>query len=269
MFRIHPLVFIALACAGCGAFGATQPNTALSAVKLLPKGAVGRIALIEGRDGNPAPDRWHILVSDPKEENGLHEYVVAGGEIVASRSLSQFAESLTPDDVFGDVVKVDSDKAAKLAQQYAEANAVNFAEINFELKKDGAAAAPLWSVTCLDDEGNEVGRLVLTATKGTILSHEGFAAEPLSADKSKEKDKDKDPNAAVIVAAIPDKKPPEPEKKSPEPRKIEVKKAEPVVDGQPPEERKPGFFNRAFQKIFPGKPKNPPATPAPANPPPQ
>src|SRR5476651_2049546 len=106
------------------------------------------------RDGKPAPERWHILVNDPKDENGLHEYVVAGGEVVASRNLSQFAESLKPTDVMGTSgLKIDSDKVAALAQQYAAANNVTVASLNYALKKEGAEAAPLWNVTCLDETG--------------------------------------------------------------------------------------------------------------------
>lgn len=267
--------------------------TALEAVKLLPKGSSGKVALIEGREGKPSPDRWHILTHDPKEENGLHEYVVAGSEIVASRSLSQFAESLTADDVFGDVVKIDSDKVAKLAQQYAQANNLTMVEMNFELKKDGAAAAPLWNVSCLDAEGNEIGHLVLTATKGTVVSHEGFNAEPTAAEKAKDaketgketgketaketakestkEQKEKESDLPPVAQAEPDKKPAESERKTTEPRKVvEVRKAEPVADNQ----GKPNFLQRAGSAlqhihIFSGHDSSKSPTPAPNAPPPQ
>src|SRR6186713_1211708 len=69
-------------------------TTALQAIKLLPKGQAKYLARIEARDGIPAPERWHLLTHDVNEENGLHEYVVAGGKVVASRAISQFAETL-------------------------------------------------------------------------------------------------------------------------------------------------------------------------------
>ena len=102
MTRFQLLLSMALCCAASAALSETGENTALGAIKLLPKGAAAKIALLEAREAKPAPDRWHILIHDPKEENGVHEYVVAGGEVVASRSLSQFAESLSAEDVFGD-----------------------------------------------------------------------------------------------------------------------------------------------------------------------
>ncbi|HSI11112.1 MAG TPA: hypothetical protein VK961_03670 [Chthoniobacter sp.] len=151
----------------------------LNAIKQLPRGEAKKIALIEARDGTPYPERWHILVNDPKDENGIHEYVVAGGEVVASRNVSQFAESLKPADVFGNSgLKVDSDKLATLATQFAEANSVTIATLNYVLKKEGAEATPLWNVTCIDEAGKEIGRIVVSAGKGNVISHEGFTAEP-------------------------------------------------------------------------------------------
>lgn len=155
------------------------PGSALSAIRALPRGAARKIARIEARDGTPGPERWYILVNDPKEENGVHEYVVAGGELVASRNISQFADSLKAEDVFGDgPIRVDSDKVATLAQQYAFANNVTVSTMNYALKKEGAEATPLWNVTCLDESGKEVGKLVVSAGKGNVVSHEGFTTEP-------------------------------------------------------------------------------------------
>lgn len=155
------------------------PGSALSAIRALPRGEAKRIARIEARDGTPGPERWYILVHDPKDENGVHEYVVASGELVASRNVSQFAENLKPEDIFGEgKLRIDSDRVATLAQQYAAANNVTIASLNYALKKEGAEAIPLWYVACLDEAGKEVGKLVVSAGKGNVVSHEGFTAEP-------------------------------------------------------------------------------------------
>jgi len=167
------------ASAGICLAAADPTASVLNAIKQLPRGEAKKIALIEARDGTPYPERWHILVNDPKDENGIHEYVVAGGEVVASRNVSQFAESLKPTDVFGSSgVKVDSDKLAMLATQYAEANNVTIATLNYALKKEGADAIPLWNVTCMDEAGKEIGHIVVSAGKGNVISHDGFTAEP-------------------------------------------------------------------------------------------
>jgi len=174
-------LFAALLClAGTPLVSAKETGaTALSAIRLLPRGEYKKIVRIEARDGSPAPERWHIIVHDPKDENGVHEYVIAGGEVVASRAISQFVESVKADDIMKEsLIKFDSDKLGALAQEYATANNVNVATFNYALKKEGTDAAPLWSVTCLDETGKQVGLLVVSAGKGNVISHEGFTADP-------------------------------------------------------------------------------------------
>jgi hypothetical protein len=154
-------------------------GSAFDAVRQLPRGEAKKLARIEARDGTPVPERWHFIVHDPKEETGVHEYVVAGGEVVASRSVSQFAESVREQDVFGlGPLRIDSDRVAKLAQDYAFANNVTIASLNYALKKEGADAVPLWNVACLDETGKDIGHLVVSAGKGNVVSHEGFELVP-------------------------------------------------------------------------------------------
>lgn len=264
-------------------------NTALGAVRLLPKEAGANLARIEAQDLKGGPERWHLLVYDPAAANGLHEYVVAGGEIVASRSVSQFAESLTAEDVFGDEIKIDSDKVARTGQQYALANKVSVAELAFQLKRDGAEAAPIWMLTCYDAAGNDVGHIAMTATKGVIVSHDGFLKEPadkperaekiLEKEEKAEKPKSSKPTtteptpAKPSAADKPTAKPPaadndplgKPEAAKTEGVKLESfrpKKPEQRVLKATPVESTPaprsGFFNRAggtLQNIFKGKSK--------------
>ncbi len=220
--------------AGLASALADAPGTALNAIKQLPRGEAKKIARIEARDGTPAPERWHILVNDPKDENGLHEYVVAGGEVVASRNISQFAESLKPTDVVGgSSVKVDSDKLAALAQQYAQANSVAIASLNYALKKEGTDAVPLWYVTCLDEAGKEVGHLVVSAGKGNVVSHEGFTAEP---------------GAEKIEAISMTDNSTEEERRRSAPRKVAIQR-KPVT---PVPEKKDNSFVRGLSKFFTG-----------------
>jgi hypothetical protein len=172
-------ILAALAALLAPAVGAPNTLTALQAVKLLPTDAWPRLARVEAFEGAPVPERWHILVHDTREENGLHEYVVAEGEVVASRAVSQFAEELKAEDIIGsDAIKFDSDRAANLAEAYGDANKKELASYNFELKRDGEGGA-LWKVTCLDAKGEEVGRLSISATKGTVVKREGFTVEPV------------------------------------------------------------------------------------------
>ena len=181
---------------------AAKDGSALSAINQLPRGEAKKIARIEAREGTPVPERWHIIVHDPKEESGVHEYVVAGGEVVASRALSQFAENIKEQDVIGSgPIRIDSDRLAKLAQEYAFANNVTIASLNYALKKEGADAAPLWSVSCLDEKGKDIGHLVVSAGKGNVVSHEGFALEPTP--EPQEKDKPRTQASSQVASRYP------------------------------------------------------------------
>lgn len=219
-----------------------QTVTALGALKLLPKEDSKRLARIEAREGVPDPQRWYLLVHDPADENGLREYVVAGTALVASRALSQFAERITAEDVIGDLlVKVDSDRAGKLAQQYAQANNLTVGGYNYELARNVDGIAPHWKVTCLDQSGRKLGEVVVGAGRGNVLSHEGFATEPaeLKAKPSVSK--------PAIVKAEP-LKPKRPKPREPEPRPEPV--AAPALEPNPPSAvRKVGS---SLQRLFGG-----------------
>jgi hypothetical protein len=217
----------------------TETTTALSALKLLPKGQAKNLAMIEAHEGTPAPERWHVLVHDKQSETGVREYVIAGGEIVISRNVSQFAQSLTSDDVIGvEGLKCDSDRVAQIAQDYAMVNNIRPASINYKLKKEGADAAPLWRVTCLDEFGNELGNLVLTAAKGNVVSHDGFQGAPVG------EKKDLFAPQSISPVAGSDSVMEESDQKSKRPARHRTAK-EP-----------PNFFRRVggkFQKFFTGK----------------
>ena len=156
-------------------------GTALDALRLLPKDVAKRLARIEAREGTPAPERWYLLVHEPAEERGVREFVVAGGRLVTSRTISQFAETLKPADIVGaDAVKIDSAHVAKLAAAFADANGAKVGSLNYELTRDAASNAPVWKVTVLDTAGDQLGILAVNATKGAVLSSEGFEKSPAS-----------------------------------------------------------------------------------------
>lgn len=158
---------------------AATAETALNALRVLLPEQSKNVALITAREGTPEPDRWHVIVYDPNTDTGLREYVVSGGRRVAARPVSQFIEKLAATDVVGpDAIKIDSDKAVKTALQYGVANNKTIAALHFDLRKNPTDGTPIWTVICGDLSGAEVGRVVMSAARGDVLSHPGFAAEP-------------------------------------------------------------------------------------------
>ena len=184
---IHParlsIIALCLAAAASAQEKAPPPArmmSAFEAVGLLTPEQQAALARVAARDGAPNPERWHLLIHDPAGEAGLREFVVADGKIVATRPVSQFAESLTPADVFADRSLIfDSIHVARIAQEYCRTNGVTAAVVHYDLRKSGTDTAALWTLICVNAQGEELGRLVISAGHGTVLFHPGFAAEPM------------------------------------------------------------------------------------------
>lgn len=209
-----------------------QGGTALAALKLLPKDAAKRLARIEAREGAPWPERWYFLVHDPATPLGLREYVVADGALAATRTLSQFADTLKPADVIGaDAVKFDSDAVASLAARYSVANGARFGSVNFELGKYGEKSAPAWRATVLNDKGDALGVLIVTALKGVVERHDGFDNKPMDVVVEKPPAAVPPPKAVVLKPA------PTPAPAKPEELLTKPFITAPVVVAKPPPER--------------------------------
>jgi hypothetical protein len=161
---------------------ATDGKSALDALAVLPPDAATRVAMIIGNEGNPAPERWRFFVWDAHAENGFREYVVAERKIVAKNLVSQFAARVNPQEVLSpDAIRVDSDKAAWLALQYAKANDILVWKLRYTLRRPPELSGPVWKIDCFDAVDQEVGSLSLGATEGKVLARLGFANEPSDA----------------------------------------------------------------------------------------
>jgi hypothetical protein len=106
--------------------------------------------------------------------------VVSAGKLVGGRTLSQFADSVTADEVIGaSAIKVNSDQAAGVAAQFAVHNNARLGTVQYELLKSSSPPAPVWRLTCHGAEGESLGTIVLHATKGSLLGFQGFAKSPI------------------------------------------------------------------------------------------
>ncbi len=220
---------------------AQNANTALSALRLIPRPDVKRLARIEARDGAPAPERWHFLIHDPATENGLREYVVAGGDIVAMRALSQFAETVAPGDVIDSgALEVDTDKMAAVAGRYAEANGAQKFVMAYELAKNPATALPVWRITCADEARNRLGEIVFDPATGSVVSHDGFPKKPGGESQKTGTVRNEERPRERRTAVAPPRGTPR-----------EIRRAEPVAT--PPEKRGPTRkIGNSFQRLFGG-----------------
>jgi len=160
-------------------FALAQRQTAFRAYTALPPEIAWKLVRIAACEGTPVPERWHFVVHDPQQPNGLRDYVVAAGRVVATNSVSQFAsEARAKDILLPGAVRVDSDHVAALAEQYAAANGISFASLNYELRLDLLEPHPVWKVTCLDSQNRTLGWLVCDARTGEVVAHGNFLRVP-------------------------------------------------------------------------------------------
>jgi len=201
-----------------------ERQTAFRAFAVLPVDASGQLSRIAACEGTPWPERWHFIVRDPAQENGLRDYVVEDGRVVARNGVSQFAREVRAEDVLPPrSVQVDSDRVAVIASHYAEANGLAPASMNYELRKEPFDDRPMWKVTCLDSKNRVFGWLVLDAATGVVVARGGFSRVPLSGGFTGE------PLPNATRGDLEEVATPRP-RATPvrSPRRIEVRRAEPV-----------------------------------------
>jgi hypothetical protein len=174
-FRL--LTFLIVAPSFCAS--SADQISALSASQALSKTQQRSIARLSARAGKPSPEAWTIVVYDSKAAKGVRELTVASGTILSSRTKSDIALKLAKSDVIGfEGLRIDSDQVAELTASYAAANQLVPAAFDYDLRKEGEDAAPLWTVIAYDESGVRIGTIVVAANSGAIISHEGFSQAP-------------------------------------------------------------------------------------------
>lgn len=175
---ISRLLILLIAAQAICAHAADQIS-AVTASHALSKTQQRSIARLSARAGKPSPEAWTIVIHDSKAPKGVREFTVSSGTIIASREKSDLALKLTKADVVGlEGLRIDSDQVADLTAGYASANQLVPAAFDYDLRKEGTDAAPLWTVVAFDESGARLGTIVVAANSGAVISHEGFALAP-------------------------------------------------------------------------------------------
>ncbi len=225
-----------LVLAGGEARGQETNISAFDAVRLLAPERQTALAMVVARGGTPVPERWYLLTFDPTAEVGLREFVVADGKIVADRIFSQFAETLTEGAVFEpESLKVNSDRAAMIASAFCQANKVEAKSLHYDLRRGDATGAPLWTIICVSENGQELGRVIISAATGVVIAHPGFREFP-----SLEQLEGKAPSIAQSDTAEKPETTSAPRSHSPSPERRTIPRAKPVPTP------KPNIFRRIF-----------------------
>ena len=156
---------------------AEENATAYEALRVVGR-EVGRDALhqivsITGSRGDPQPDRWKIVVEDPKGR-GLRELNIVDGKIdsddTADRDVAGSTEGATID---VSRLNLDSSGAYAVASHTAEASHTDFATADYTLRTDDKGE-PMWIVTLRSRSSRPVGTIYVGGTRGTVMRTEGM-----------------------------------------------------------------------------------------------
>ena len=165
-------------------FAQTNP-TAYDALRIvgnqLNRDYVNRVVSVTGRDGNPQPSTWSILVDDPKAQ-GIREVEVRDGRVTSNRMTSRNIVGTAQGATINPArLNLDSSGAYEVASHTADSSHVPFAYVNYTLRTNERGDGT-WIVTLQNQNHRPVGTIYIGANKGTVTRTEGmFAGAPMDA----------------------------------------------------------------------------------------
>jgi hypothetical protein len=170
-------IFAALLVSGVAALAQNAP-TAYDAMRAVGtqfgSDAVDRVIAISGVNGNPQPEKWNILLSDPGTRDGVREVQVTNGRITNQRSTTREATGAgRGPTVDTHKLNLDSSGAYEVASKTADSSHVPFALVNYTLRPD-ERGNPTWVVSLQSQSRRSLGTIYIGANKGTVTRTEGM-----------------------------------------------------------------------------------------------
>jgi hypothetical protein len=160
---------------GTLAAGPSIAATAYEALQVVKKargdGVLKHLVEVRGETGQPQPQSWTILMSDPAARGGIREFVVTGGEIASERTpVRGYTVGTGAFPVLNFTrLNLDSDGAFKVANTHAAREKLGFHTVDYTLRMNDADGAPMWVLHLFDYMGAPVGNLEVSAEDGKVL----------------------------------------------------------------------------------------------------
>lgn len=146
----------------------------------------GALVEMRGERGEPAPQQWTLLFSDPSARGGVREITVAGDVIVSERTpLRGYAGTGALPQVDLTKLNLDSNGAFRIANKEAAARKVGFNWVDYALRSHSATGEPMWVLILFDHMGAQTGTIQISAVNGAILSPPNLVANPRQNEKTK------------------------------------------------------------------------------------
>ena len=143
-----------------------------------------RVVEVRGQGGAPQPEVWNVVLDDPLARGGVRVMEVKRNKVVGERTpvsgyVSEGASSL----IRLDDLNLDSSGAFSVVEKAAVNQQIGFDKVDYSLRLDAPAGAPLWFVTLYDVEGKEVGSVQIAAKEGAIVNEQWYSSVPATNDR--------------------------------------------------------------------------------------
>ena len=142
------------------------------ALKAAQKGADSSARLIEvtGERGEPQPQEWKVILSDPAARGGIREIVASGDVIVSQRTpVKGYTGVGSEPSIALARLNVDSDRAFEIANKQAVARRIGFSWVDYTLRANADGGAPMWILRLQNNMGSKVGVVQISAENGSVL----------------------------------------------------------------------------------------------------
>ena len=142
------------------------------ALKAAQKGADSSARLIEvtGERGEPQPQEWKVILSDPAARGGIREIVASGDVIVSQRTpVKGYTGVGSEPSIALARLNVDSDRAFEIANKQAVARRIGFSWVDYTLRANADGGAPMWILRLQNNMGSKVGVVQISAENGSVV----------------------------------------------------------------------------------------------------
>jgi hypothetical protein len=138
--------------------------------------SVDHVISVVGVNGAPQPERWKVLVDDPRARGGVSEIEIADGQIVSQRASGRAVAGSSEGATINTArLNLDSTGAYAVASHTADKSSTQFATASYTLRTD-ERGDPIWVVTLQDNAHRPVGTIHISANRGNVTRTEGLFA---------------------------------------------------------------------------------------------
>ena len=171
-------LILALLLTASSAFAQREQLTAYDALKVVGKQvsrvALGRVISVTGVDGDPQPTRWSILVVDRHAAEGVREFQVANGRVVADGApRGAVVGSTSAATIKTSQLNLDSSGAFSVASHTAHTSHVNFDRAAYT-QRTNERGQPVCIVTLQGTARRPLGTNTINATRANVTRVQGM-----------------------------------------------------------------------------------------------